>query len=1122
MAFKFLSRPEAKQRILRIDLARAVTGKKDERAIVVTAESSRLTYFWNHAAGEWRFHTRDHAPLRALAVAPHQTLQFPWSRRNGVAADGDLAAVVFKREPRVKEPVGLFLDLLTWSDADGEWRFLTEDRPPRVPLGELLCNGVGLDVWAWLTGRALHVVTQAWTVSREGLGNFSLPEPHLALLQAVIDPDRPADLEDPGSWRLTELDRGGFDLDARFEGDRIWAVHRRQAAAMSVPFNPTSDGAAAWMLDEAGTNPFNIDESLFVADMPATVVVSCDPRSGASAIEADDLPSVEHPQLQRVDPLIVTGDRLRFAAIDAARREKLWDLRPRIQTADKVMIWRGREWRMKRIGPVEHAQWPLNLRDLAPSQWMTGVRDGRLSLATMLPLKPTHLWRFDVTSKGVELTFGREDRRIGGVACHLYRASPDLVTGDPEWEGMCLLDIGHEQIALDQAGAADFPAENTQFEGRIVMTVTREDGGSLDVVFPTANTLGGLLVAHQDAGHGLSAYVGMGDGGGRVIFDPAVDPVAPTTDEAFKSLPPEVVSGPGGAGRAWVTINAASFVPGGLPGYAVPYSDIMRRVPAPQDPLTYTFVFLPAEVLLAHFTPRSLGGGLQPLLDVLPVADALLNPSSGATLDSLAATSFDLSQDQADSIQNTLGASVPEADPVAGDDTQPFAATLSVSPGLVQARSPIRFRAQVTDPTVGSPTFTWEFTPPGDGAPGVVVPFSLGGADVTVPFIIEGRWTVRLIIDAADGRRTEIDHGLDVAPTLWRQIWSAYRSANQPEIRLGTTSLEIMRHHVEFRIGPEGERQLVHIEYLPEHSAEFQFVEGTGPQQGRTLLRLPITLSSVDGRFTGMLGDAIVLKRLDLRLRLERPFTLGVVNSDRRSSDVLVRDTYAALDSTDEVEVTPEEADVETARHINFTPGRAADMTPSALAAKPVGPSALTVRDVKAEIDFTPAASVVTFLIGVVVGLQLTGLILSPLLAALLVALGPAAIIGVVVLLPLGALVAVAVSVGLGWLFLQLARAALRAAGSAIVTSRLTDPATIASIGDGLEEAGVMTYAGEGLAETIAMRAVRQAIADGHAVAPTVYDQPNADGGPGRERFRPHLFETVVVGPGVCRVLMRV
>ena len=1127
MAFKFLSRPDAKQRILRIDLARTIAPKDKkgaERAIVVTAEADRLTYFWNDKSGEWPFHTRPHVPLRALAVAPQQTLAFPWSRRNGVAVDGDLAVIVFKREVGKDERAKLLLDVLAWSEADAAWHFVTEQKPIAIAL-DPRCQGVGLDVWAWLTGADLSIVVQTWMGEISFPGRLPPPPtPRLALIQSTIDPANLAALEDVRAWKTTDLDLGGFDLDARFDKERIWVVHRRIAAAMSLAFNPTGNSVGVWMLDGPGNNPLNIDESLFVADMSPTVLVSCDPQTASAKIEAEDLPSVEHPQLQRIDPLIVTGDRLRFVNIAADREDKQWRLAPRVQQAAKVAIWLGAtRWRMEEIGPVEHSIWPLNLTVLAPSQWMVDVRNGRIAFATMLPLKPNYLWRLDVTSKGTELTFGREDRRIGGIACDRFLVTPDLPTGAVQWTGMSVLDIGHEQIALDAQGRSAFPVENTQFHGLVSGATPREGGGELLFFFPTVNTLGGLLVAHQDAGHGLCGYVGMGEGGGCVIFDSKVEPIEPTVDRSFKSLPPEVVSGPGGSGRAWVTLEAADFVPGRLPGYPVPYSDVMRTMPPPADVLTFLAVFLPAELLLAHFTPRSLGGGLQPLLDVLPVANALLNSGSNASLDDLAAPSFDLVKEDADTIQVSLGAMVPAGQPIPSDAAQPFAAQFTIAPGLIQAGSPMTFRAQLADPAVIASAFTWTFTPPPALSVLIPDPFDMSGAAVTVTLPFDGAWSVRLRVDASDGRRTEINRNLAVTPSLWRTIWSAYRRINaDPRFTLGTTTLELMRHRIEFRIGPDGRRESVHIDYLPEHGAAFRFDAGDDAQQGKTMMRLPVTLSSVDGTFTGLFGAAVTLRSADVRLNLERPFTLGVVTSDRRSFDVMRRAMYAAIDST-----TPDQADVETVRHFHFEPGRAADMTPNALAAKPVGESALSLSGVQVQVDLTPLASVVSFLIGFVIALSLVAAVAGALLAYLLVALGPAAMVAIA--LGFGALLFVfALSVGFGWLFIQLAQAAANSLANSMARDVLSSRETLGTIAAALDQAGVVNYAGEGLAEAIAIKAIQKAIVDTHAVEPPTHEQPDPNNAgsnrapSGRERFRPQFFETVVVGPGVCKVLLRV
>jgi hypothetical protein len=59
---------------------------------------------------------------------------------------------------------------------------------------------------------------------------------------------------------------------------------------------------------------------------------------------------------------------------------------------------------------------------------------------------------------------------------------------------------------------------------------------------------------------------------------------------------------------------------------------------------------------------------------------------------------------------------------------------------------------------------------------------------------------------------------------------------------------------------------------------------------------------------------------------------------------------------------------------------------------------------------------------------------------------------------------------------------------------------------------GLLTDAGEGLAEAIARRAIQQARADGHDVA----DVTNS----GRDRTRPQLFETIVVTDEKARVKM--
>jgi hypothetical protein len=1136
MAFKFPGRETDKQRVLGIDLARCPRGAKfktdhPDRAVVVTAERDRLTYFWNTPTGEWSFHTRRHAPIAGTAFGPEQTLAFPWSRRSGVAAGDDVAVVAFKRVLKEGEAPALYIDLLAWSEPDARWRHVTADSPIAVDLGGLRA-GVGIDLWAWmLDGRRLQIVTQVW-INGFGLPGQPMMPPRsaLALLQATIDPEHPEQLADESAWTVTEIDKGGYDLDACIDGDRIWAVHRRGGASMSLHVEAGPQNSAIFMIDEAGNNPFGIDESPFVAERHPTVLAWVDPATRATGVDADDLPPLEHPRLQRVDPVIVTGDHLQLVVIEIQALDAGVRYRPRVDRAEAVVVWRGAEgWTRRRIGPIEGRQWPLAQRAVVGSAALVLVADGRLSYATLLPPKPTALWRYALTSKGVELTFAREDREVGGVACDTYLASPDLRTGQPVWIGRSLFDIGHEAIGRDGEGRSAFPAETTQFDGLAEATTPHADGGNVRHRMPTAVTLGGALVSHQEDGPAFCAYVGMGDGGLRVIFEGKVEPPTPTITEAVKHLPPSIVAGPGAAGRAWVSIEAADFVDARLPSYAAPYGDVMRRMPPPENGLAWAVIAVTAEGLLHHFTPRSISGGLQPLLDVLAVADLLFNPGSQPDLDTLDFAPVTVTSESAASIQAGLAAMAPDIRLLRTRGDQPFRVDVFAQPGAVQAQLPIGLRVVVADAAVNVTAVRWTLTPPTSAGPAIPA-IEDEGATITATFPVDGRWRARVEVDDETGRTSRIDRRFDVTPTLWSLLWAAHRQLNVgDEMRLGDTSLTLLRHRIDYRLDGAGGPQSVTVSYLDEVASEYRFEQGVATQQGRARLRLPVQLSSTQVTLTGLLGTVVAVRRADVRFNLEGLFTLGVVTSDRRSLDLLRRETYADLDSTPGAPVEPDAADIETARsfaYVEGPPAQSFEMTPSALAAKPVEPPSLQLppEAVDVELDLTPAASSATFLLGVVVGLGLAAMLLAPfaiLLAAALGPLGP----GVV---SLAVLVSIAIAAGVGYLFVNLARNALASLGRQIVRDRLTSPDSVERIRDGLVEAQLMTYAGEGLAEAIAIRAVELARDAGHDIPAPQHrqDDPEAPGRPraasGRERFRDHAFEIVVVGEGECRVLVRV
>lgn len=1130
MADKFLSRPDGKQRILRLDVSPVMPA--NESALVVTAEATRLTYFASDPSGVWQFATREHDALGSVAAGPDDTLAFPWSRRNGVAAWKGLGVVAFKRS--IRGQVGLFVDVVGLDAGIPE---LKAGEPVAVPLDRLGIVGVGIDVWARFVEDELLIVTQGWVRGRLDLVGPQPPEPRLLLLRCPLGQVAPQGLADPAVWTVHVLDRGGYDLDVRVEPGRLWAAHRRSGAATSREVEHYEDqgDVIVWIVDDP-ENPFDLNLNALVGEYPPVVIVSFDFASGQPEIEADDLPGVERPQLHSVDPIIVTGDRLHYVEVRIEHDDRGRRFVPRVYNASKWVIWRFRErWLTDTIGHPRHQQWPLNLEEIAGSQYMVEVQGERVSLGTLASLQPVVLADIQETDKGRILAFVIEDPQSGALVTDFYRMG--VFTGPDEslrWEGRNVLDIGHETIVRapdDQGNETPHPAEHTQFlpffmeaEGAMASgdLVRARFGGPLG---PTAtrNTLGGLLVGDQDLRVGLLAYAGMDDGGGRVVFAPGVDPLPPRTGEPYKIFPPEIVVDPIAPGRAWVTLRADDWIDAHLPGYFVPTNDMLRRAPVPSNVLEILGLMM-AESILVHFTPRSIGSGLQLPLDALPIAN-LLTPGTNATIEDVQPEVFELDRDRASEIQVTLAGQAPPSRVFRSDSDAAFPVSFTFAPGVAQAGLALTFTAVATPPGGGA-AFAWTFAPPED-IPGFNV-LALEDPAPEVVFPIDGNWTVTLVATAADGTTSTVNRTLRVAPSLWTQVWEPQRSISNDTVTVGSTTLAMSKFRIDYVFNAQGRRTLVRVGYLDEHRTQLRFLPGVDQQQGRIGLRMPFTISSEDAAFTGALGGILKLNRMDVAFSYERRFTPSISTSDRRSFDLTARRTYAQLDSVPGAPVTPRQADVETIRKSALSQERITRTTPSAIAARPVDLGELRLDDVRMDTDLSDGAGTVVSIFSVIVALGLAGLFIGPIIAAIAVASGPLAPVTVLVTLALVALVAIAVGLGLGAWLRGLARGLLTDFVTGVARGELSRPENLASIREGLDAGGMMTYAGEGLSEAIAIMALRQALDDGHAVEPPHHDQPDPEvpgatlKASGRERFREQAFETIAVGEGVCRVLLRI
>ncbi len=250
--------------------------------------------------------------------------------------------------------------------------------------------------------------------------------------------------------------------------------------------------------------------------------------------------------------------------------------------------------------------------------------------------------------------------------------------------------------------------------------------------------------------------------------------------------------------------------------------------------------------------------------------------------------------------------------------------------------------------------------------------------------------------------------------------------------------------------------------------------------QGELEHRTEFTLLSDDVPILSpVLRPFVRVRDLTARVMLRRRYTLGILAGDRRDADPVTNDFY---DADDRIET------VSDAEGHNIA---------AALAAKPASSAALDVEEARVRIR-------ITLLGGVVVP--------AVLLAAFFFALG--AYLFVAALLPW---VAVAINPGtivaglvaIATITLMLVIIGPIIAGR-VASNRLREALEDQDTLDALADAGMLMYAGEGLAEALA----QEVLATG-GIAP----DPNAS--PGRRRFRQQFWQMLHVGTRFCRFLVR-
>jgi len=416
---------------------------------------------------------------------------------------------------------------------------------------------------------------------------------------------------------------------------------------------------------------------------------------------------------------------------------------------------------------------------------------------------------------------------------------------------------------------------------------------------------------------------------------------------------------------------------------------------------------------------------------------------------------------------------------------EPFRVEMRIEPGVMFVGEEITFSARVPDPPAGPLTFRWTFS---DGT-------TSDERSLTRTFAAPAGVTPRLDVDlaitlevtAADGRTATVRHREFVLNSVWGALWAPFDGMNfedsdgdgiidtAREFQFRQLSLRASRYGISYQATGAGTPEELQIEYLDTHDADYRFRPNAG--QGTIHCRMGASFSSSGMAISGLLGSVVEVREVSGRLRLSKHFAPGTLTSDQRRG----------------------EQAVETVRDSK-------GMLPSALACKPLPGVDVEMLDVETDVRLTDQARNLTWLAGALLALGFGAMVLAALLP-ILMALLPLAAIAVVLTAGLGAVLVLLVGFGLAALVTELV---IPMVLRSIIEERLQAPENQQHMREALENSSLLTNVGEGLAENLAVRSIRQGQADGHPLA-----DPTPDG---RNRFRPQLFETVVVVEDRCKI----
>ncbi len=1035
------------QNVLDISLTRFVTRTR-EIPVVVTSELGRITiYAWNDETRQWGSTERPHAPLTRTAATLQEPAAWNWSRHVSVASTADTLFVVYKRQQPPGQGGDTRLVIDRFGERNGGVQLIDSNELPQTAQ-----EVFGFSLWAGVDEKRqrLLILVQRGERFRVPLGEFTRS---LALITLPLD--NPGDLS---ARTTTRVGDGGYDLAARLGGRTLTAVFRENAAAIRFP--PPLQRLEITSGPES--DAFYLPLTLARVDLDTMTVTD------------ETLPGGQHPQIQSLDPLIITSDRERSTTAEFDILFPLPPRQPRVlwkpTVTDKVAFIRQADGDAR--GVILSTPARALPRAFRPFRLVTHIiapDENAIGYASPLDRFPVHLLQIEAREKGLALDILHHRAFMGLLRTRLTTSieGGTLAVTDSVFE---VWDIGHEQIGPPGQRVPDAEAENRQFRP---IGPTQSHQSELATAEPVRidNTIGGHLVADVDRQPaGFFAYTDMGDGGLRVVHSERVGPLPePPPVADAKHLLPENVTGPRMPGESWVQLDAEDWVDTEQPGYAITVFTMTKSLGgAPEVPID-----LLREAVLNVNTGRQAAG--EPQLDMI----------SGLSETDLFAV---------DEFRAGVGGDLTI------DRTAPDGSAMQITalPGGFIERQEYELTVLVNGEV--AETATWTFVPlpapgllpeaplrPGD-APLLLLPLAMVAVTnpVVVRFPTAGRWRVSVFHGVGAQPAAGVFLDVTVADSIERLVWAAHEALSEgATYTIGSVRIQALQNVVTYTVPAEGER-IVAFEMLLARATQMRF-RGNDDEQGLIDCRAHMTIDSTDVALDGPLALAFVVKDFHVDLLYERAFTPGVLMVDRRAFDPA---TGADLEGN------PLD-----------TIGRSDPLAHAAISSKPVGDRRVTAI-VAVRVELTPG-----------------GVVIPAILAALAIVGATAAAVTVVMLLDLlvvavalgaaGAALAVAVSIALAVFLAVIVPRLISDHVSEHARQQLESETTA----EALDRQGLLRYGGEGLSEGIARQVITRAIEEDHTLAPpaAVDDEERI----GNDRSRGQTFQMVFVSPGACRVLVR-